>query len=224
MSDDLPNPSKYHGNQKREQPADKPDEATEKETPEIIAQGIKRKKSVGKRFMEAFTGDDVQNVAQYVFWDVLIPAAKSAILDAITTGIERTLYGDSRPRSSVGGGYRTTGSYTSYNRASKPTSTRYDSGWKPRAERQMSRSARASHNFSEIILETRAQAEDVLEKLIDLIDRFDVASVSNLYAMVGVTGEFTDDQWGWNIESKPFFNFRKIPQGYLLELPAPIQL
>jgi hypothetical protein len=222
VSDDLPTPANYHGNSHKakgklttvkneETPAEKP-------AVEPVAQGVKRKKSVGKRFIEAFTGEDVQSVGQYVFWDVLIPAAKSMILEAITTGVERTMYGDSRPRSSSVG--RRSG-YVSYNRMSKPTSTYNDSGWKPR---ELSRGARARHNFEDILLGSRAEAEEVLDKLTSLIEKYDVATVSDLYSMVQITGEYTDDKWGWTRDEVNSFDIRRISQGYMLILPRPVEI
>lgn len=217
MSDDLPNPANYHGNSNKDKAKKLAEEAEtdsgEKKQLEPVAKGIKRKKSVGRRFVEAFTGEDIQSVGQYVFWDVLIPAAKSAILDAVSTGIERAMYGDNRPRSSS----RRPG-YTSYDRMSKPTTTRYETSWK-RPEREISQRARASHNFDEIILETRGEAEEVLEKLTNLIDRFDIASVSELYQLVGISGNYTDDKWGWATAAG--MTYRRISQGYLLDLPQP---
>lgn len=221
MSDDLPTPANYHGNSKaKSKPGTpEPEPSSDKPAIEPVTKGIKRKKSAGKRFIEAFTGEDVQSVGQYVLWDVMIPAAKSMILDAVTTAIERAMYGDNRPRPSAGG-HRS--GYVSYNRMSKPTSTRYETGWnKPR---EISRAARASHNFDEIVLESRAAAEDVIDKLVTLIKQYDVASVASLYSLVDITGSFTDDKWGWTMEEVPHFTYRHIPQGYLLDLPRPVEL
>lgn len=219
MSDDLPTPAKYHGNsttaKAKLQP--KSDPTSDKPEIEAVTKGVKRKKSAGKRFIEAFTGEDVQSVGQYVLWDVMIPAAKSMILDAVTTAIERAMYGDSRPRSSSS--HRS--GYTPYNRINKPSSTRYETGWKPR---ELSRAARASHNFDEILLPDRSSAEDVLSKLTTLIDQYEVASVSSLYSLVDISGSFTDDKWGWTKDEVGQFDFRRIPQGYVLILPPPVEL
>lgn len=81
----------------------------------------------------------------------------------------------------------------------------------------MSRSAQATHNFDEIILESRAEAETVLERLIDTIDTFDVATVSDLYDLVGISGSFVDSQWGWTDLRDA--SLRRVRDGYLLNLP-----
>jgi hypothetical protein len=53
------------------------------------------------------------------------------------------------------------------------------------------------HDFSEVILENRTDAEEVLDGLRELIERYDQASVSDFYELVGITPDFTDNKWGW---------------------------
>jgi hypothetical protein len=81
----------------------------------------------------------------------------------------------------------------------------------------MSRQQRAQHDFSDIILASRADAEDVLDRLRDLINQYEMATVSDLYDLVGLTGEFTDDKWGWyDLRSAAV---QAVRGGYLLRLP-----
>lgn len=82
----------------------------------------------------------------------------------------------------------------------------------------MSRQARAAHDFDEIVLETRGDAEIVIEKLRDTLAQYDVVTVADLYDLVGITGSFTDNKWGW-------YNLRDarvspVRGGYLLDLPG----
>ena len=81
----------------------------------------------------------------------------------------------------------------------------------------MSTRDKATHNFDGIILESRREAEEVIDRLGDLIDNYDAATVSDLYELVGITGSFTDDKWGWtDIRSA---GIRRVREGYLLQLP-----
>lgn len=168
-----------------------------------------KKKSLGKRIAETFTGDDMQSVGQYLLFEVFIPAAKNLIVEATEQGIQRMLYGDTRPRSS---GHRP--GYTSYNNIRSSSARTSTIRQEPRT---MSRSAQATHNFDEIVLESRAEAETVLERLIDTIDTFDVATVSDLYDLVGISGSFVDSQWGWTDLRDA--SLRRVRDGYLLNLP-----
>lgn len=83
----------------------------------------------------------------------------------------------------------------------------------------MSYKARANHDFKEIVVATRIEAENVLEELDNMIQRYGTASVSSFYNLVGVTGDYTDNKWGWN-ESRGF-DIQRVREGYLLDLPKP---
>jgi hypothetical protein len=92
------------------------------------------------------------------------------------------------------------------------------SGRQPSDSRDISRRARAGHEFDEIILESRAEAELVLEKLADLIEQYEVATVADLYELVGITASHTDLKWGWD-DMRDAGVDRVRSGGYLLALP-----
>lgn len=174
----------------------------------ISGEVVERKKPLTKRIAETFAGEDARSVGGYILFEVIIPAAKTMISDAVSQGIERMLFGDgysSRRRSSQG--------YTPYNRihGSAQTAGRGDE------RRAISQRGRATHDFKEIVLSTRAEAEEVLDRLSDLISDYDVALVSDLYDLVGITGSFTDDKWGWT--SLAGSSVQPVRGGYLLNLP-----
>jgi hypothetical protein len=179
-----------------------------------VSEPIRKKKSLGKRFAETFVGGDTRNVGQYVMFDVLLPALRDMIVDGITMGAERMFFPDSagrrRPsRSSIGSGY------TPYN---KIGGTRYDTRPDPRG---VSRSRRPANDFDDIIMPTRHEAADVLDKLFDLVQKYESASVSDLYDLIGVTPAYTDDKWGWTNTNLQGADIRRTRDGYLIDLPRP---
>lgn len=184
----------------------------EKERPKKIIKGkvTKRKKSLGSKFAETFVSEDVGSVTSYIIHDVLIPSAKNAISDMIQGGIELLLFGERKGnRTSRSGGK----SHVSYNSI-------YSSGGNRRQE--VSTRNRARHNFDDIALTTRGEAEEVLSHLVDLCIDYGQASVSDLYDLVGITGEFTDNKYGWvDLGSASVSRAR---DGYLLNLPKVILL
>ena len=210
-SEDLPSNS-------RSRNVRDPKEA-KKEVPKVITgEVVRRKKPVGKKFRELFFGGDTKTVGQYIFLEVLIPAAKAAIDDVVKLGIERILYGESRPgrRSTNYQRPSQTGTYVGYNRFA-----RGGAPWdrEQREEPRMSRRSRATHDFDEIILATRVEAEEVIDRLFDLVSRYDQATVSDLYDLVGQPSQFTDEKWGWtDIRGA---GVTRISSGYLLDLPKP---
>lgn len=169
----------------------------------VSGEVVQRKKPLGRKIADTFTGDDMQSVGGYILFEVMLPAAKTMISDAVSQGIERLLFGDSRPRGRT--------NYTSYNRMSGSSATRKDE------PRTISRHARATHDFDEIVVESRGEAAAVLDQLTELIDRYNVATVNDLYELVGITGTFADDKWGWtDLRSA---SVRRVRDGYLLDLP-----
>lgn len=75
------------------------------------------------------------------------------------------------------------------------------------------------HEFDEITLATRVEADEVLTRLRQLIDRYEEASVADLYKMLGVNPEYTDDKWGW--DDLDTARVSRSRGGYTLDLPRP---
>lgn len=181
----------------------------------VTSEVARRKKPLGKRFLETFIGGDAKSVAHYVLFDVLLPAAKDTAADAVSQGIERMLFGEVRS-SSRRTGARPSGSggYTSYNRfGTAPVPGRRED------PRGISRQARARHDFDEIILATRVEAEEVIDRLFDLVNKYESATVADLYELVGLSGNYTDDKWGWSDIRGA--GVTRVRNGYLLDLPRP---
>lgn len=204
---DLPGNS-YSDRKKKTETADEPRKVNKVVKGEVI----QKRKGVGHKVAETFVGDDVRSVGSYILFDVVIPAAKNMLADAASQGVERMLFGDSRSRSRVSG---RTGTNPSYGSMYRPRESR-------NGRREMSERSRATHDFDEIILEERGEAEEVLDQLTLLVEDYGHAKVSDLYDLVGITGNYTDDKWGW-------FDLRaastsRVRQGYLLDMPKPVVL
>lgn len=178
---------------------------------------VTKKKSFFKKAADAFLGEDVPNVGSYILYDVIIPATKSTISDMISGGVDMMFFGESR-------GSRTRRdkgkSYTSYSNYYNRSDPRHDG--RDREKRDYNSRSRANHNFDDIILDTRGEAEDVLSHLVDLIIDYDQATVADLYDLVGVTTSFTDNKYGWdNLASA---TVSRVRDGYLINLPKTILL
>jgi hypothetical protein len=79
-----------------------------------------------------------------------------------------------------------------------------------------------SNEVREVIVETRGDAQNVLDELFRHIDRYNAVSVAYYYELVGITGKFTDHQWGWtNLNASGVSHVR---EGYRIELPKPISI
>lgn len=208
---------KLPGNSQR-----KRDEETRpvKEVRQVTAQAATtRKKGLGTRIKESFGGDDARSVGSYLLFDVALPAFQNLVVDAFQQGIERMVLGDSRPNHTRRVAARRPG-YTSYNRYSEPTRSGRSLREEPR--REFSSRDRATHDFDQIMIQTRGEAEEILDYMGDLLNEYDVVTVTDLYRMVGITGSHVDDNWGWDTlrSARP----RRVRDGYVLELPPPVHL
>jgi hypothetical protein len=178
---------------------------------------IRRKKSLRKQFSETFVAGDAKTAMRYVIFDVLLPAARDMIVDAGAQGVEKLIYGESRrvrgstPPQSGPTGYV---QYQRYSGIMGGAASRLTS-----PQRTMSRQARSRHDFDEIVLETRTEAEEVIDRLFDLVSRYESASVADLYELVGLPSAHTDHKWGWtDVRGAGATRTR---DGYLLDLPEP---
>lgn len=172
-------------------------------------EAIRKKKPLRKQFSETFVSGDAKSAVQYVIFDVLIPAAKDMIAEAGSAGIEKLIFGDSRrKRGSTPPMAGPTG-YVQYNRMTQQSAP----------QRALSRRARARHDFDEIVLPARAEAEEVIDRLFDLVGRYESATVADLYELVGLSSAHTDQKWGWrNLRGS---GVSRVRDGYLLDLPEP---
>lgn len=184
--------------------------------PVVSGEVIERKEPLRRKFLQAYAGDSAQSVGQYLLLDVVVPATKNLISDLVTQGINRILYGGTRPTYNANGSVIGSRSYAKYFNGS--TGTAQPQNQQPSGP-QMSQQARANHAFGEIVLSSRSDAEKVIDSLRELIDAYGNAKVSNLYSLVGITGTFTDQNYGWTNLARA--NVQQIREGYLLDLPKP---
>lgn len=160
-----------------------------------------RKKSELAKLSDIFISEDVSNVKSYVLMDVLVPAIKKAISDIVTNGIDMILYGESgRKRSS------SSTNYVSYRDYSKRDDNRGSSS-----------ARRSGFEYDDILFDTKGEAEAVIDQMQDMIDRYGVVRVDDMYDMAGLTAPYTSHRYGWtsvrNAESV------RVRDGYIVKMP-----
>lgn len=177
----------------------------DKKVEKVVKGKVKTKKKSGiQKLTGNIISEDAKSVKSYILMDVLVPAVKDAIEDIVTNGIHMLLRGEASPRYKGGSGV----SKISYNKV-------YDS-----KDRRYSRSesrARIGYNFDDIVLETRGEAEEVLSSMDDLIERYGIVSVADMYELVGIIANYTDNKYGWT--SLRSAEAVRVRDGYLLKLP-----
>ena len=197
-------PEEFPGNRKIIEKKEK--EATRKVTKAVVVEK-------NKPLLTRLFGNHMQEVGTYILWDVLLPAAKSTISDIISNGIEMVLYGEPGTKRKSRLHRDRDRSYISYN-------SLYDRpGRRSRQQERPRDRGRSRHQFDDIIIESKPEAEEVLTVLVEAIEMYDSCAVADLYEAVGLPTDFTDHKWGWFNLSSAYVKRDRF--GYSLVLPKP---
>ena len=189
------------------------DKAKEGASPEkkVIAKAKVQKKSAIKEALRTFFVQDLPEIAEHLVVDVAIPAAKNAITDMVTQGIQQLLYGEVDLRR------RPTSGYTSYSRSSRDYSG--NAYYRPRElDRREQRKSKPT-NVEDLVFDTRGDAVDVIEYVAEQIEEYGQVSVADLMSSVGIQPRYTDERWGWTTTDA--FELRQIREGWLVSADRP---
>lgn len=187
-------------------------EEKKKEVTQIVTGHVKSK-SLAEKAGDVFLSEDTRTVKNYILWDVLIPAIKNSVADVIIGGIEMALFGSTRGRRSAGNGGGSRVNYSGYSRDNR-------SDMPSRRVVSVDRSSR--YDFNNIILDTRGDAEEVISSMEELVRDYGEATVADLNSLVGITGKFVDNKWGWT--DCRDFHVSRSGRGYVLDFNPPIYL
>lgn len=202
LYDNLPDNS-HTGNNAKKEPVEP------KRAEKVVHGKVKTKKNNTRKFADAFITEDAANVKNYILMDVIIPSIKKAIYDLVVGALDMSLFGGHGS-----GGKRPTSdkiSYKDYNGISKSSdrfsySTRTPSGY----------------SYDDIVLETRGEAEAVLMRMDEIMEEYEIVRVADLYDLVGITGDFTDNKYGWtNIRNAEVV---RVHDGYKIKMPRAIPI
>jgi hypothetical protein len=186
----------------------------EKLQPVTSAETVRRKEGLGHKFKKTFFSGSGKEALGSMVEDVVIPSIRDTLYDALQNGLDHLIYGERasrKPRSSsiISQGM----GHVAYNAISSPVKS-------PTQQRALSRTARARHSLEELVIPSRQEANEVLDRMYDLLSRDGEVRVAHLYELTGVRVEHTDWKFGWTSlkGSKP----TPLRQGgYLLDLPEP---
>lgn len=165
-----------------------------------------KKKSAFRQFFDQFVQEDGEKIKSYVCTEVLIPSIKQAISDIVTNSISILFYGD------AGRTKRNVADRVSYRNYSNSYNASYN---QPQQQK---------HNafmYENICYNSYAEATDVLDRMYEILDLYGVVSVSDLNQLVGITGSFTDNNYGWTTLNRTNSYIRGGRDGFELNLPRP---
>ena len=184
------------------------------------AEAQRRKRGLGRQFREAFIGGNARTAAEYMVTEVVVPAIRDTLAEALQSGIENLIYGETRRphhrRSSV--------STRTYEDVGRVNYQSMSSSAPPRAHQSsspmLSRRSRTRQEFDEIVIQSRQEANEVLDRMYDILSRYGSVAVADLYELTGIQAAHTDYKWGWtDLRGAKASKLRQ--GGYLLDLPEP---
>lgn len=198
LYDNLPDNSHKSRNEKKEV-------SEEKRAEKVVHGKVKTKENGMRKLTDIFISEDVSNVKNYILMDVIVPAVKKAIYDLVVGTLDMSLYGGRG-----GTGKRPTAdkvSYRDYNSVGR------------RDDRARTTSG---YSYDDIVLETRGEAEAVLSRMDELMEEYSIVRVADLYDLVGITGEYTDNNYGWtNIRNA---KIERVRDGYKINMPRALPI
>lgn len=182
--------------------------------PVIKNKATLRKKPLYRKFLDAFRPEDSVGFVEYTLLEVFVPGLKDAVAEAFHGTIDNTL-GTSRPRSLRGG---SRSGYTSYNRmGSGRVRDRRDRDDDDRRSRR--RTVRVADDVRDVIVDTRVEAEEVVDALIELASKWDAATMRDLLTLIDEPYNPTHQDWGWT--DLRGARIHPVKDGYLIDLPRP---
>ena len=188
----------------------------QEEPKKIINKGVTTGKRIVKQksWADTFLNGTLKVVGAYILFDILIPAAKNTVFDIIKNGADMMLFGEgSRDRRHSRDG--TIGTRVSYERYydRDRDRARYD-------DRRDSRDYnRSSFHSDDVLLPSREAANDVLDAMQDILDKYNAISVSDFLELVNLPDEYTDRGFGWTNLSRA--EVQRVRDGYIIDLPSP---
>ena len=188
---------------KSKQLESKESQKEEKHVERVISSEVRTKKKSGlRKLADVFIGSDgLNDIKENLSSDI-----RKTISNTLTDTIQTLLVGGPQGR-----GANTTyrGERVSYRNA-------YNSN---RGDHPI----RTSYSYDDIIFETRGEAERVLESMDDILRTYHAVSVADMYDLVGITGSYTDNKYGWT-DLSAAQPARVTGGGYSLKLPPAMPL
>lgn len=187
-------------------------------SPKPVAKGHIKPERLGAKFKRIFLSPDINNVGEFIFTDVFVPAIKDLIVNIIENTVNVAFFGNSSRRPYIiGRGQNTQQGRASLYWNSSVGQSRPYANQMPAPQQQQ---VKAANNFRDICYTSKQEAEAVLNDMYGLLNQYGRVRVSDLYSLSGITSDnYTNNDYGWlNLQGSGVGRSR---DGYILDLPKP---
>lgn len=168
----------------------------------VVSHEVKtRKKGPMQKFADAFIAEDLSSVKSYVFKELLIPGIKRMFLSSLEMLLNGKGYSSSKKDRQI-----TTVSYRDY----------YEQQKKPTAYENV------YLDFDDIIFEDRGDAEYVRDQMLDILQRYRVVRVSDMFELSRRPSPYTGNNYGWT--DMTLARIVPVRGGYMIKMPRPVPI
>lgn len=183
-----------------------PSTTHEKRVDKVVKGEVKRRQSFGKMVRDSFIPEDVENAGSYILSNMIVPGIRDGFFSVLRGILDYWSGGVGGPKFTTSSGIRT--QKYSYNQLYNRRNA---------APPESSSTPSQRYAYDDIVVPTIAEAEEVIAALKDIIRVYQVARVADLFDLVGVTGSYTDNNYGWpNLDRA---GYQRVSGGYLLTFP-----
>ena len=201
MQDYKPNSHRFREEQAK-------NEEKKPEVQKVVTGSAKTvKKSGARKVADLFTSENSGNLGEYILMELVVPSLKKLIYEMGQDSLDMILFGGTRKNESRS----TPSNYVSYRQYSDRD--RRDD----RRDYRYSGSQKSVYEYEEVWLESRGDAEAVLDRLNEMVDHYGVVSVAALFDLAGLRCNYTANNYGWtNIRNAEIV---RSGGGYLIRMP-----
>ena len=145
-----------------------------------------KKKSELSRIASNIISEEAKSIKEYAIYDVVIPVVKDTITQLIKGSIDMLFYGEVRSSSS------------SRRTSSNASRVSYRDYYDDRNIRRDLTRTSTRYSYDDITFEYRQDAEEVLNRMDEIVEQYGVVTVADLFDLAGITGNgYTDQNYGW---------------------------
>lgn len=161
-----------------------------------------------QKVASAFLAEDLATVKERIINDYAIPMLKNGIWSIFSSALSLMIFGEDKSRSQS----------SNYVRGSSNSYDRYYSN----PNRNQPVNQRVIPNWQNLISDSRADMEEILDQMWEAIREYGQVSIGDLYDLAGMTCNFTDNKYGWKDLTGAYI--KNVPGGYSIVFPKPVPL
>lgn len=197
--------------------------APPKRVEKVVSAQVKAKKvGVGKKLKDMLFAADFKTVGNHVVADVVLPMWRDIMYESMAKGAETAIYGITGRRASINFKPGASSSFpyagkVQYNNVTPINVNHRPAGQSARLPDQSSIRPAGRGMTDSVIFATRADAEAVLEGLINVIDQYEMVSLAEFKELCGMETSHMDVKFGWSLLRS--VTIHQVRDGWVIDLP-----